>query len=169
MAYALINDYAAVEAEVDPVHDFLADRAFEITDIPMVVGPSLRKVGQFPVVDGEDLADRAVQKGLDLAGIEEETVTAVAVFDQKGRIDTEIDGLERLLAVGTDAFRQGLVHRIADAAHEIDIVFGAAVGTTIAIGGQRGGATGATRHGQDLIWFRELRGFLSSWPRIRRR
>jgi hypothetical protein len=122
-----IDDDAAFYPEIDTVHEFAADRAFDVGHT-VVIGPH-RAVDtiQLASIDGEYVGDRCLQERFQFPGIKEESQALIASFDQKSAVQLQIDGFQPDDAPRADTFRFAFMGRIVIDPFKIDIIPASAI------------------------------------------
>jgi hypothetical protein len=124
---AAIDDDAAFCPEIDTVHEFGADRAFDV-GYTVVIGPH-RAVDtiQLASVDGEYVGDRCLQERFQFPGIKKESQALIAAFDEKSAVYLEIDRYQTDAAPGADTFRLAFMGRIVIDPFKVDIIPASAI------------------------------------------
>jgi hypothetical protein len=141
-----IDDDATFCPEIDTVHEFAADRAFDV-GYTVVIGPhSAVDTIQLASVDGEYVGDRCLQERFQFPGIKKESQTLIASFDQKSAVQLQIDGFQSDAAPRADTFRFAFIGRIVIDPFKVYIIPASAIITLYRVRRKGRGAVGAIGH-----------------------
>jgi hypothetical protein len=105
MIFAAIDDYSAIAAKVDPVHDFAADRAFYVKCALVAVFYYFFDIIQLTSVDRENVGNSSLQKRFQFIRVKEKSKTTFASFYKKFAANVQIYGSQPDAATRADPFQ----------------------------------------------------------------